>query len=123
MEGMVIARVQLFFSFNYKRVDYACAYINWLVRDNDKPDHDTGLWTVSLEEEHCGVPTSQVIDVRTIARATHLIPVYGSRDAGVQVRTSSKPEPDRTGPQVRSSSGSGSQLATAWLGGPVRGSP
>jgi hypothetical protein len=78
VEGMVIAQVQLFFSFNYKRVDYACAYVNWLVRDDDKPDHDTGLWTVSLEEEHCGVLTSQVIDVRTIARAAHLIPVYGS---------------------------------------------
>ncbi|KAH8990067.1 hypothetical protein EDB92DRAFT_1816921 [Lactarius akahatsu] len=41
MEGMVIAQVQLFFSFKYKRVDYACAYVNWLVRDDDKPDPDT----------------------------------------------------------------------------------
>ena len=76
MEGMVIARVQLFLSFNYKRVDYACVYVNWLVRDDDDPDPDTGLWTVSLEE-HRGKPTSQIIDVRTIARAAHLIPVYG----------------------------------------------
>ena len=77
MEGMVVARVQLFFSFNYKRVDYACAYVNWLVHDDDEPDSDTGLWMVSLEEHH-GKPTSQVIDVKTIARAAHLIPVFGS---------------------------------------------
>ncbi|KAH8980296.1 hypothetical protein EDB86DRAFT_2835417 [Lactarius hatsudake] len=76
MEGMVVARVQLFFSFKYKRVDYACAYVNWLVRDNDKPDPDTGMWAVSLETR-CGKLASQVIDVRTIAHAAHLLPVYG----------------------------------------------
>ena len=77
MEGMVIARVQLFFSFKYKRAEYACAYVNWLVRNDDKPDPDTGMWTVS-QEERCGKPTSQVIDVRTIAHAAHLLPIYGS---------------------------------------------
>ncbi|KAH9047251.1 hypothetical protein EDB84DRAFT_1557647 [Lactarius hengduanensis] len=76
MEGMVVARVQLLFSFKYKRVDYACAYVNWLVRDDDKPDPDTGMWAVSLETR-CGTLASQVIDVRTIARAAHLLPVYG----------------------------------------------
>jgi hypothetical protein len=78
MEGMVVARVHLFFSFNYKQVDYSCAFVNWLVRDNDKCEDDTRLWTVSLEEHRGGKPVSDVIDVRTIARAVHLIPVYGS---------------------------------------------
>ncbi|KAH9045906.1 hypothetical protein EDB83DRAFT_2507473 [Lactarius deliciosus] len=50
MKGMVVARVQLFFSFKYKRVDYAFC-------DDDKPDPDTGMWALA----------SQVIDVRTIA--------------------------------------------------------
>lgn len=77
MEGMVVARVQLFLSFTYKRVDYSCAFVNWLIRDDDEREHDTRLWTVSLEE-HDGKPASDVIDVRTIARATHLIPVFGS---------------------------------------------
>ncbi|KAI9450796.1 hypothetical protein BJY52DRAFT_1125681 [Lactarius psammicola] len=77
MEGMVIARVYLFFSFQYKRVDYACAFVNWLVRNDDEPDLDTGMWTVSLEEHH-RKPVSQVIDVRTIARAAHLLPIFGS---------------------------------------------
>lgn len=77
MEGMVIARVLLFFSFHYKRVDYSCAYVNWFVRNDDEPDHDTGMWTVSLEKRH-GKPVSQVINVKTIARAAHLIPIYGT---------------------------------------------
>ncbi len=37
MEGMVIARVCLLFSFNYKRVNYNCAFVNWLVCDDDEP--------------------------------------------------------------------------------------
>ncbi|KAF8256945.1 hypothetical protein EI94DRAFT_1635809 [Lactarius quietus] len=51
--------------------------VNWLVRDDDKPEPDTGLWTVSLEECH-GVLTSDIIDMRSITHATHLIPVFGS---------------------------------------------
>ncbi|KAI9449318.1 hypothetical protein BJY52DRAFT_1206403 [Lactarius psammicola] len=69
MEGIVIARVYLFFSFQYKRVDYACAFVNWLVRDDDEPDLDTGA------SQEASVP---VIDVRTIACATHLLPIFGS---------------------------------------------
>lgn len=77
MKGMVIARVRLFFSFKYKNINYSCAFVNWLVRDDDKPDPDTGMWTVS-PEMHRGKPTSQVIDVKTIACAAHLLPVFGS---------------------------------------------
>ncbi|KAH9069689.1 hypothetical protein EDB83DRAFT_2505890 [Lactarius deliciosus] len=62
--------------YGHPRLDYACAYVNWLVRDDDKPDPDTGMWAVSLET-HCGKLASQVIDVRTIACAAHLLPVYG----------------------------------------------
>ncbi|KAI9449194.1 hypothetical protein BJY52DRAFT_1206414 [Lactarius psammicola] len=69
MEGMVIT--------HYKRVNYACAFVNWLVCDDDKPNSDTGMWTVSLEEHH-RKPVSQVIDVRTIARTAHLLPIFGS---------------------------------------------
>jgi hypothetical protein len=77
MKGMVIARVCIFFSFNYKKTNYSCTFVNWLVRDDDEPDLDTGMWTVS-QEMHCGKPTSQVINVKTIARAAHLLPVFGS---------------------------------------------
>ena len=45
--------------------------INWFVHGN-KPDRDTGMWTVELE---CitGRPTFQVIEVETIAHGAHLI--------------------------------------------------
>lgn len=76
MEGMVIARVRLFISFHYKNVDHHCALVNWLVRDDDDPDPDTTMWTVSPEMQD-GLPTTQVIDVKTIVRAAHLLPVFG----------------------------------------------
>jgi hypothetical protein len=31
MEGMVIAHILLYFSFDYKQVHYSCAYVNWYV--------------------------------------------------------------------------------------------
>ena len=37
------------------------------------------MWVVSLEKQE-GVPTTQVIDVKTIFRAAHLIPVFGSEN-------------------------------------------
>ena len=79
MEGMVIARVRLLFSFNYNCADHCCALVNWLVREGNQPDPDTGMWVVSLEKQD-GVPTTQVIDVKTIVCAAHLIPVFGSEN-------------------------------------------
>lgn len=76
MEGMVIARVQLFFSFEYRGVDHHCALVNWLVREDDDPDPDTRMWVVSPEKRN-GELTTQVVDVKTIVRAAHLIPVFG----------------------------------------------
>jgi hypothetical protein len=79
MEGMVVARVLLFFSFKYRRRDYSCAFVNWFVTTDEKPDEDTGMWTVQLEHDELGErPTFQVIDINSIARGAHLLPVYGS---------------------------------------------
>ena len=77
MPGMEIGRVLFFFSFSYRRKDFSCALINWLVHDN-KPDEDTGMWPVQLECDHKGVPNVEVVEVDSIARAAHLLPVYGS---------------------------------------------
>jgi hypothetical protein len=77
MEGMEIGRVLLFFSFHYRRKDYSCALINWFVH-TDRPDDDTGMWMVELECDRNGLPTVQVITTDTIARAAHLLPIYGS---------------------------------------------
>ena len=77
MAGMEIGRVLLFFSFSYRRKLFSCALINWFVHD-EEPDRDTGMWTVQLEHDRRGLPTVEVIDIDTIARGAHLLPVYGS---------------------------------------------
>ena len=77
MEGMEIGRVLLFFSFCYRRESFSCALINWFIHD-EEPDRDTGMWTVQLEHDRQGQPTVEVIDINTIARGAHLLPVYGS---------------------------------------------
>ena len=77
MEGMEIGRVLLFFSFQYRRQNFSCALINWFVHD-DEPDHDTGMWTVQMERDRYGQATVEVIDIDSIARGVHLLPVYGS---------------------------------------------
>ena len=77
MEGMIVTCVHLFISFCYRCVNYSCALVNWFVCDDDEREHDTCLWTVSLEE-HEGQPTFDIIDVRTIAHVAHLIPIFGS---------------------------------------------
>ena len=85
MKGMVIACVHLFLSFNYKRVDYSCAFVNWLVCNSNDPDPDTGMWIVSLEEQG-GKPTAQVIDVKTIACTAHLLPVFGPDSVPIDIQ-------------------------------------
>jgi hypothetical protein len=77
MDGMEIGRVLLFFSFTFHRKAYSCTLINWFVH-GDQPDDDTGMWTVELECDQRGHATLQVIEVETMARAAHLLPVFGS---------------------------------------------
>ncbi|KAF8802530.1 hypothetical protein BYT27DRAFT_7226421 [Phlegmacium glaucopus] len=77
MQGIEIGRVLLFFSFSYRRKDFSCALINWFVHD-DNPDEDTGMWPVQLECDRKGVPNVEVVELDSIARAAHLLPIYGS---------------------------------------------
>ncbi|KAF8139321.1 hypothetical protein K438DRAFT_1785789 [Mycena galopus ATCC 62051] len=77
MGGIVIGRVQLFFSFVFAEQPYECALINWLVPVGDAPDPDTGMWVVEPEHDR-GVLTFAIVKVDTVARAAHLLPVYGA---------------------------------------------
>jgi len=77
MAGMVIAWVFLFFSFSYRWCDYSCAFVNWFISTDEKPDDDTGMWMVELEHDR-EWPIFQVIDVNSIAHGAHLLPIYGS---------------------------------------------
>ena len=76
-KGMEIGCVLLFFSFQYRRQNFSCVLINWFIHD-DEPDRDTGMWTVQMEHDRHGQLTIEVIDVDSIARGAHLLPIYGS---------------------------------------------
>ncbi|KAJ7737732.1 hypothetical protein B0H16DRAFT_1762218 [Mycena metata] len=77
MRGLVIGRALLFFSFAFADRSFECALVNWFVPVRDVPDPDTGMWVVKLERDR-GVPTLAIIPVDAIARAAHLIGVYGT---------------------------------------------
>jgi hypothetical protein len=78
MHGMVIAHVLSLFSLSSQ--SFSCTFVNWFIlHDRKLQDADTGMWTVHLEwNHHTGKPVYQVIDVDTIVRGAHLLPVFGS---------------------------------------------
>lgn len=76
MRGMAIARVLLFFSFTFRDEQLSCALVHWFV-PRDEPDEDTGLWVVEPEFEGNGRRTLSIIHLDCVARAAHLLPVYG----------------------------------------------
>ncbi|KAF8487903.1 hypothetical protein F5888DRAFT_1796499 [Russula emetica] len=79
MKGMVIGRVHLFFSFTSGGSCYPCALVEWLT-PKDNVDKDTRMWVVTPEFERGirGRCTLAIIHLDCIARAAHLIPVFGS---------------------------------------------
>jgi hypothetical protein len=76
MEGMEIGRVLLFFSFEYRQRNFSCTLINWFVHADER-DPDTGMWIVKQEFDRHDDPTLEIIHVDSIARAAHLLPIYG----------------------------------------------
>ncbi|KAJ6609182.1 hypothetical protein B0H10DRAFT_2438684 [Mycena sp. CBHHK59/15] len=78
MLGMIIGRVFLFFSFTYRDTYYPCALVQWFPRYGATPDDDTGLWVVTPEAYGNGDRCLAIIHLNSIARAAHLLPVYGS---------------------------------------------
>ncbi|KAM6491500.1 hypothetical protein JOM56_013069 [Amanita muscaria] len=77
MRGMVIARVLLFFSFQFRRRNFECALVNWFVQEHDEPHPDTRMWEVHPELEPDGSRVLNVIHIDTIIRGAHLLPVFG----------------------------------------------
>ncbi|KAJ7829477.1 hypothetical protein B0H14DRAFT_2275942, partial [Mycena olivaceomarginata] len=70
-------RVHVFFSFGFADRLYECALANWLAPVGDTPDPDTGMWVVEPERER-GALTLAMVNLDTVARAAHLLPVYGT---------------------------------------------
>ena len=79
MKGMVIGHVRLFFSFTSGRTHYPCTLVEWFT-PKDEVDEDTGMWVVTPEFEHgiSGCRTLAIVHLDCIARAAHLLPVFGS---------------------------------------------
>ncbi|KAJ7482263.1 hypothetical protein B0H11DRAFT_2418405 [Mycena galericulata] len=94
MEGMVIGRTLLFFSFTFRDVYYPCALVHWHSPANGidedtgmhRPSHTllavkcglTDVWVVTPEFERNGRRSLAVVHLDCIARAAHLLPVYGA---------------------------------------------
>ena len=66
MAGMVIARVFLFFSFNYRWHDYSCAFVNWFIPTDEKPDGDTGMYTGNLVTHQKGLRDHPKLKIDTL---------------------------------------------------------
>lgn len=77
MPGMAIGCAHLFFSFKFRGKQYSCVLVHWLVLYNE-PDKNTGMWVVWPEYQGNGHCTLSFIPLDSIARAAHLLPIYGS---------------------------------------------
>lgn len=77
MRGMVIGRVQLFFSFSFNKNRYLCALIKLFIPEDD-PDEDTGMWVVRPQFYGNGRHTLAIVHLDCIVRAAHLLPIFGS---------------------------------------------
>jgi hypothetical protein len=78
MWGMVIGHVWLFFSFVSDRKCYPCALVEWFIPAGDEPDEDTGMWVVRPEFHGNRQRALAIIHLDCIARAAHLLPIFGS---------------------------------------------
>ena len=76
MSGFTVARVCLFFRFEYGGVSHSCALVHDYSMCGLEPDADTGMWIVSHALlENCW-PHAWVIPISDILCAVHLIPVF-----------------------------------------------
>ncbi|KAG2757557.1 hypothetical protein P692DRAFT_201835899 [Suillus brevipes Sb2] len=77
MNGLAVARVLCFFSFNYRTSYYPCAIVHWYSYVHEERDPDTGMYVVTPATTGDDVPDVSIIHINCIFRAAHLIPVYG----------------------------------------------
>ena len=75
MEGLLVARVYLFFRFPYGGINYPCALIRWYSM-SDEPEPDTGLWVVQPESTHQGMCHTGIIHIDSIVRGAHFLPKF-----------------------------------------------
>lgn len=79
IHGLLVAKVILFFSFQFRDKVYPAALVEWFVIVGDAPCDSTGMWMVEPEVDEDGFQTSDVVHTDCILRGAHLIGVYGDR--------------------------------------------
>ena len=57
----------------------SCAVVEWFSATDTEPDAETGLWVVEPDLDTNGSRVLDIIDVKTIFRSAHLIPVFGEQ--------------------------------------------
>jgi hypothetical protein len=77
MNGLGIAQVLCFFSFNYRTSYFPCAVVHWYSHVLDGCHPDTGMYVVA-PSTHNGTADVSIIHIDCILRSAHLIPIYGS---------------------------------------------
>jgi hypothetical protein len=75
MNGLLVARVLLFFSFTVDEELHQCALVHWFSIFGDQPDPDNGMWVVTPDYSG-GAPIVSVIHIDSIFRAAHLLPIF-----------------------------------------------
>jgi hypothetical protein len=78
MQGLLVARVYLFFKFSFADVDYPCALVHWYTTVGTERDGSTGLWVVEPEYIRQRYRHMSVIHLDSIVRAAHLLPRFPS---------------------------------------------
>ncbi|KAG1864575.1 hypothetical protein C8R48DRAFT_747864 [Suillus tomentosus] len=77
MQGLKVAHVRTFFSFQYRGEVYPCVVVCWFDKIGNAADEDTGMWMVRPGEGANNTAEYAIIHIDAIYRAAHLIPMYG----------------------------------------------
>ena len=75
MNGLLVARVLLFFSFMIDEELHQCALVHWFSTLGNQPDPDNGMWVVAPEAAGQSRSVS-VVHIDSIVRAAHLLPIF-----------------------------------------------
>lgn len=79
-EGLTVAQVHFFLSFYHRNKLYQCAYVCWFETFGKAPCNITGLWRVKPDiDRRSRRRITSIINIDSILRSAHLLPVYGTR--------------------------------------------
>ena len=77
MQGLLIARVYLFFRFSFANREYPCALVHWYTKSAE-PDAVTGLWVVEPEYTRHRYRNMGIVHLDSVVRGAHLLPRFPS---------------------------------------------